>query len=101
LETGTSLHSEEKRTNWSKKPNDIPRMLLASLRLSVVVLTLFELDDGWKLFYSGVEPAQLAQAEVDILVSPQLASCVDEWIPLGGRVCMLRLKLLGRSQCLI
>jgi len=33
-----------------------------------------------KLFYSDVEPAQFAQAGVGILVSPQLANCVDEWI---------------------
>jgi len=55
-----------------------------------------ELDNGWKLFSSGVEPAKFAQAGVSILVSPQLASCVDEWVPPGGRVCMLRLKLLDR-----
>jgi len=36
-----------------------------------------------------------------ILVSPQLANCADEWTPLGERVCMLRLKLLDRSLCLI
>jgi len=58
-----------------------------------------KLDDEWKLFYSGVEPAQLALAGVDILVSPRLASCVDEWIPLEARVCMLRLKL-NRPLCL-
>jgi len=34
-------------TNWSRKPNDIPRMLLASLRLSVVILTLWSCEmDG-------------------------------------------------------
>ena len=55
------------------------------------------LDDGWKLFYSGVEPAQFAQAGVWMLVSPQLASCADEWIPLRGKVSMF--KLLDRSLC--
>jgi len=39
-----------------------------------------ELDDVWKLFYSSVVPAKYTQAGVDILVSTQLASCVDEWI---------------------
>jgi len=80
-------------------------------RLSLDVVAIFstkrggsntmELDDWWKLFYSGVNPAKFAQAVVGILVSPQLANCVDEWIPLGVRLCMLRLKLLGRSLCLI
>jgi len=60
-----------------------------------------ELDDGWKLSCTGVEPAKFTQAEVRILVRPQLVKCVDEWIPLGERVCMLTLKLLDRSVCLI
>jgi len=33
-----------------------------------------------------------------MLVSPQLAGRVDEWNPLGGRVCVLRLKLIDCSQ---
>jgi len=52
-------------------------------------------------FYSGVEPAKLAQAGVDTLVSPQLENCIDEWIPLRGRVCSCILRLLGISLCLI
>jgi len=44
---------------------------------------------------------KFAQDVVSILVtvSPQLANYVDEWIPPGGRVCML--MLLGRSLCLL
>ena len=60
-----------------------------------------ELDDWWKLFYYGVESEQFAQAGMGILIkacwyllSTQLANCVDEWIPLGGRVGMLRLKFV-------
>jgi len=45
-----------------------------------------ELDHGWKLI-SNDEPAQFAQAGVSILVSPQLANCLDDWIPLGGCAC--------------
>ena len=42
LGTGTSLHMQGKNTNWLRKPNDIPRMLLVfRLRLSVVILTLW------------------------------------------------------------
>jgi len=61
-----------------------------------------ELDDEWKLFYFGVEPAKFAQAGVGILARSQLAtSFVDEWIPLEERVCnILSLKLLGRYLCL-
>ena len=97
LETGTALHSQGKSTNWSRKPNDVPRMLLASLRQSAVAPTL-ETWNGWKLIYSSFEPAQFAQVG---LVSSQLTSCVDKWILLRGRVCMVRLGLLGRSLCSI
>jgi len=45
-----------------------------------------ELDDEWKLFHSGVEPSKFVQAGVGILVRLHLASCVDEWIPLGDKV---------------
>jgi len=75
---------------------------LASLQLRVVVLTLQELDDGWKLFYSRDEPAKF--------VSPQLVKCVDEWVPLkkdvqsvhveqgcGVRSPVIRLQLLAIS----
>ena len=36
---------------------------------------------GRKLFCSGVDPAQFVQAGLVMLVTPQLASCVDKWIP--------------------
>jgi len=59
------------------------------------------LDDVWKFFYSGGESAKVVQAVVGILASPQLASCVDELIPLGGKLCMLRLYFLDHYLCLI
>jgi len=52
-----------------------------------------ELDDGWKLFCSGIEPTKFESAGV---VSPQLTNCVDEWIH-ETRLCMLRLNALERS----
>ena len=36
-----------------------------------------------------------------ILTSPRLSDCVSDWIPLGSRVCMLKLKVLDRSLCLL
>ena len=42
-----------------------------------------------------------ARAGVGILTSPRLTDCVDEWIPLGGRVCLLKLKLDGQALCII
>ena len=58
-------------------------------------------DGGWKLFYSGADPSMSAQAGVGILTSPRLSDCVSDWIPLGSRVCMLKLKVLDQSLCLL
>ena len=60
-----------------------------------------DLDGGWKLFYSGADPRMSAQAGVGILTSPRLSDCVSDWIPLGSRVWMLKLKVLDRSLCLL
>ena len=48
-----------------------------------------ELNGGWKIFYSGVDAAMCAQAGVGLLVSPNIAECVVDWVPLRGRVCLL------------
>ena len=42
-----------------------------------------------------------AQAGVGILTSPRLADCVIDWNPLGGRVCLLRLRLKERTLALL
>ena len=60
-----------------------------------------DLDGGRKLFYSGADPSMSAQAGVGILTSPRLSDCVSDWIPLGSRVCMLKLKVLDWSLCLL
>ena len=41
-----------------------------------------------------------AQTGVGIFLSPRLAHCVTDWIPLGGRVCLLKLKLQELSWCI-
>ena len=41
-----------------------------------------------------------AQAGVGLLVSPNIAECVVDWVPLGGRVCLLQLRLQERSLCI-
>ena len=60
-----------------------------------------ELNGGWKIFYSGVDAAMSAQAGVGLLVSPNIAECVVDWVPLGGRVCLLKLRLQERSLCIL
>ena len=48
-------------------------------------------------FYSGAYPSMSAQAGVGILTSARLS----DWIPLGSRVCLMKLKVLDRSLCLL
>ena len=60
-----------------------------------------ELNGGWKIFYSGVDAAMSAQAGVGLLVSSNIAECVVDWVPLGGRVCLLKLRLQERSLCIL
>ena len=55
---------------------------------------IVELNGGWKIFYSSVDAAMSAQAGIDLLVSPNIAECVVDWVPLEGRVCLLKLRLL-------
>ena len=51
-----------------------------------------ESNGGWKIFYSGVDAAMSAQAGVGLLVSPNMAQCVVDWVPLERRVCLLKAK---------
>ena len=51
-----------------------------------------ELNEDWRLFYSGLDVTLSAQAGVDTFVSPHLAHFVTDWIPLGERVCLLGLS---------
>ena len=60
-----------------------------------------ELNGGWKIFYLGVDAAMSAQAGVGLRVSPNIAECVVDWVPLGGRVCLLKLRLQERSLCIL
>ena len=60
-----------------------------------------ELNGGWKIFYSGVHAAMSAQAGVGLLVSPNIAECVVDWVPLGGTVCLLKLRLQERPLCIL
>jgi len=38
---------------------------------------------------------------VGILTSPRLSDYVSDWIPLGSRVCILKLKVKNQSICLL
>ena len=60
-----------------------------------------ELNGGCKIFYSGVDAVMSAQAGVGLLVSPNMAECVVDWVPLEGRVCLLKLRLQEQSLCIL
>ena len=62
---------------------------------------IVELNGGWKIFYSGVDKAMSVQGGVGLLVSPNMAECVVDWVPLGGRVCLLKLRLQERLLCIL
>ena len=59
------------------------------------------MNGGWKIFHSGVDAAMSAQAVVGLLVRTNIAKCVVEWTPLGGRVCLLQLRLQQQSLCVL
>ena len=59
------------------------------------------MDGRWKLFYSGADPSMSAQAGVGIFTRAHLSHCVFDWIPLGSRSCMLKLKVKDRSLCVL
>ena len=60
-----------------------------------------ELNGGWKICYYGADAAMSAQVDVGLLVSPNIAECVVDWVPLGGRVCLLQLRLQEQSLCIL
>ena len=95
----TSLNRKEQKLVWEAEQNhlDIVGVSSTKCRGSDTV----ELNEGWKLFYSGLDITMCARAEVGIFASPRLAHCVTDWIPLGGRVCLLKVKLQERSLCIL
>ena len=82
LETEKSLHSGKER--------DLVIDEIYSLVVDGISSTkrrgsnTVELDHGSTLFFAGVESTKFAQVVVRIFA--QLAGCVGEWIPVGGRV---------------
>ena len=41
------------------------------------------------------------QAGVGLFVSPSMAECVVDWVPQGGRVCLIKLRLQERPLCVL
>ena len=95
----TSLKGKEQKLVWEVEQyhRDIVGASSTECRGSDTV----ELNEGWKLSYSGVDITMSTQVGVGIFVSPRLAHYVTDWIPLGERVCLFKLRLHERSLCIL
>ena len=90
----TSLNRKEQELVWEAEQYhfDIFRVSSTKCRGSDTV----ELNEGWKLFFLGVDVTMSAQAGVGIFVSPRLAHSAKDRIPLGAKICLLKLRLQKR-----
>jgi len=94
LETGISLHSQKKHELAKEaKQYSLDAVSISSTKCRGS--NNVKLDSGWKLFCSGVESAQFAQAGVGILVIPQLAYCVDEMDPTMKKGLHAEVEVVG------
>ena len=95
----TSLNGKEQQLVWEVEQYhlDIVRVSSTKCRFSDTA----ELNEGWKLFYSGVDVTISSKAGIGIFVSPRLAHCVTNWIRLGKRFCLLKLRIQKRSLCIL
>ena len=96
---GTSFHSIEKNRNWFGRQCHLNIFRVSSTNFCGS--DTVELNEGWKLFYLGVDVTMSAQAEVGIFVSPRLFHWDTDWILFEKRVCVLKLKLQERLLCIL
>ena len=87
----TLLNGKEQELVWESEQYYLDVVIASSAKCCGS--DTVELNEGWNLFYSGVNVTMFAQAEVGIFVSPRLSHCVTDWIPLVGRVCLFKLRL--------
>ena len=87
----TLLNGKEQEVVWEAEQYHLDIVGVSSTKCHSS--NTVELNEGWKLFYSGVDVTISAQGGVGIFVSPRLAHCATDWIPLGGRICLLKLRL--------
>ena len=80
----SSLKGKEEELVWEAKQYHLGIVGVSSTKCCGC--DTVELNEGWKLFYSGVDVTMSDQAGEGIFVSPRLAHCVTDWILLGGRV---------------
>ena len=91
----TSLKVKEKELVWEAEQYHLNLVGVSSIKCRGSYTV--ELNEGWKLFYAGVDVTMFVQAGVGIFVNPRLAHYVTDWIPLRGRVCLLKRRLHKQS----
>ena len=94
----TSLNGKEQKLVWEAEQYHLDIVGVPSSKCHGS--DSVELSEGWKL-YSSVDVTMSAQARVGILVSTHLAHFFTDWIPLGGRFCLLKLRLHEWSLCIL
>ena len=87
----TSLNGKEQDLVWEAEQYHFDIVCVSSTKCCGS--DTVELNEGWKLFYLDVNVTMSAQVGVGIFVSPRSGHCVTDWIRLGGRVCLFKLKL--------
>ena len=92
----TSLNGKEQELIWDEEQYHLHGVSCTKCHGSDNI----ELNEAWKLFYSGVNVTMSAQAGVGIFVSPCLAPCVTDWIALERKVCLLKLRLQEQLLCI-
>ena len=95
----TSLNGKEQELVWEAEQYHLDIVGVSSTKCHGSESV--ELNEGWKLFYSGVDETMSTQAGLGIFLSPHLAHCITDWIPLGKRVCLLKLRLQEQSLCIL
>ena len=95
----TSLKGKEQQLVWEGEQYHLDIVGVSSTKCHGS--DTVKLNEGYKLFYSGVDETMSAQVRVGIFVSPRLAHWVTDWIPPGGRVCLLKFRLQERSLCIL
>ncbi|CAF1306819.1 unnamed protein product [Rotaria sordida] len=63
-------------------------------QLDVIGISSFKKkDNGWQLFYFGIDPTIHAQVGVAILLHSRLVDTILEWKPINERIILLKLQL--------
>ena len=87
----SSLNGNERKLVWEAEQYHLDIVGISSTKCHGS--DTVELNEGWKLFYSGVNVTMSVQAGVGIFVRFRLAHYITDWIPLGGKTAWWNQKV--------